>query len=383
MHQPSPGGSTTRIRGILTVASALLAFVVIAVVLLRGGLPFSGKITAVITPTASPTPLALTPYDHLSNIDMHSPTEGWATGVDGRDGHAYVLHYARGAWTEESLPLLRMFPSVIKMFSKSAGWVAGYDNTGNGVILHKIGGKWTNSPLPPGAGHVEDLSMVSPDEGWAVVSGRTPDTSSRIVRYTTAKGTWATVLAAQAGVTFFSITMLSPDEGWVSGSGQPEAQTNGTLWHYIMRTWQQIALDNPQHADIEHISMLSPDEGWGIGSYPLPHQPQDQYARQGGAIWHYTSGQWQIIKNYADDPSQLVYMIGVRAVAPGEVWVMESDGTGGRLLHGSGGMWQTHLAPQDAHLSGFAVVGPDDAWVVGDGGLILHYISGHWLDYFA
>jgi hypothetical protein len=95
LHQQTPHDSAARIRGILTGASVLLAFVVIAVVLLRGGLPFSGKITAVITPTASPTPLALTPYDHLINIDMHSPTEGWATGFEDRAWNAYVLHYAR------------------------------------------------------------------------------------------------------------------------------------------------------------------------------------------------------------------------------------------------------------------------------------------------
>jgi hypothetical protein len=177
--------------------------------------------------------------------------------------------------------------------------------------------------------------------------------------------------------------MLSPNEGWVTGASQQEAQPNGLLWHYFMGTWQQIALDTPLQADINHISMLSPDEGWGIGSYPLPHQPNDQYGRLGGAIWHYTSGQWQIVKTYVDEPSQLAIMVGVQAVAPGEVWVLESDETGERLLHGSGGEWQTHLAPHDAALSGFAVVGPDEARAVGDGGQILHYISGHWLNYFA
>jgi hypothetical protein len=58
-----------------------------------------------------------------------------------------------------------MFPAVIKMSSESDGWVAGYDDTGNGVILHKTGGKWVTSSLPSPSGRVEDLSMVSPDEG--------------------------------------------------------------------------------------------------------------------------------------------------------------------------------------------------------------------------
>jgi photosystem II stability/assembly factor-like uncharacterized protein len=327
--------------------------------------------------------LVLTLYDHLNTIDMHSPTKGWATGVGGRDGNAFMLHYARRTWTEEWLPLWHFYPTVIKMSSESDGWVAGSDASGNGMILRKTGENWTDSPLPPGTAQITDLAMISPDEVWAVAASHLPYAPSRVMRYNKAKGTWATVLAAQAGATFFSITMLSPDEGWVTGSGEPGAQTSPMLWHYIMGTWQQVALDNPENADIEHISMLSPDEGWGIGSYPLPHQPQDQYARHGGAIWHYTSGQWQIVKNYSDGPMQLASMLGVQAVAPGEVWVLESDGIGGQLLHLSGGAWQMHPAPHDADLSGFAVGGPDEAWVVGDGGLILHYIGGHWLNYFA
>ncbi len=129
MHQPSNGGSPSTMPGVLAIVGVFLAFVVVAVLLLRGGLPLAfGNARASATPappTATETPLHLTLYDHLNSIDMRSPTEGWIVGSSGLGGHTYVLRFAHGAWVVDPLQIAPMNPAAITMVSTTEGWIAG------------------------------------------------------------------------------------------------------------------------------------------------------------------------------------------------------------------------------------------------------------------
>lgn len=384
MRQPSNGGSPSRIRGILAVASVLLAFVVIAVLIFHGGLPRSfGNIGAPATPappTATQVPLKLTLYDHLNSIDMRSPTEGWIVGSSGEGAQPILLRYSRGAWVTDPLQLPQMNPTVIKMLSATEGWIAGGDTRSydsRGVMLHIHDGQALPVALPDGVGMIEDLAMVSPTDGWAVTAPTTQQ-NTQILRYS--QGAWTVALTMPDGnANLMSIAMVSSAEGWAAGIGTG----SGALWHYTQGTWQRIPLNDPQQADIEHISMLSATEGWGVGENPVPHQSGDQYNRVGGAIWHYSNGTWQVVKRIADPPSgtQITQLSAIQAFSSGEVWVSESDGISKRFLHGVNGTWQeVHAAIRDG-INSIAMLTPSDGWAVGAAGQIMQCRSGVWFDY--
>ncbi len=384
MHQPSNGASPARIRGILAVASVLLAFVVITVLLLRGGLPLAfgniGASATPATPTATQVPLHLTLSDHLNSIDMLSSTEGWIVGSSGEGAQPILLRYSRGAWVTDPLQLPQMNPTVIKMLSATEGWIAGGDTRSydsRGVMLHIHDGQALPVALPDGVGIIADLAMVSPTDGWAVTAPTTQQ-NAQILRYS--QGVWAVALTVpDNNADLLNIDMVSSDEGWVAGIGTG----SGALWHYTQGTWQRIPLNDPQQADIEHISMLSPTEGWGVGENPVPHQPGDQYNRVGGAIWYYSNGAWQVVKRLADPPSrtQITQLSAIQAFSSGEVWVSESDSVGKRFLHGVNGTWQMAPAAIRDGIVGIAMLTPSDGWAVGYAGQIMQCRSGVWFDY--
>lgn len=386
MRQPSNGGSPSRIRGILAIASVFLAFVVIGVLILHGGLPRvfgdTSAITTPATPTATAIPLKLTLSDHLTSIDMHSSTEGWIVGSSGQSGQTILLRYSRGAWVTDPLQLPQMNPAVIKMFSATEGWIAGGDTQSydsRGVMLHISNGQALPVALPDGVGAIEDLAMVSPTDGWAVTAPSTQQ-NTQILHYS--QGVWAVALTVpDNNANLLSIDMVSSDEGWAAGIGTG----SGALWHYTQGKWLRIPLNDPQQADIEHISMLSATEGWGIGEIGLPHQPNDQYNRVGGAIWHYSNGAWQVAKRVIEDPSQpqLTILSVIQTVAPGEIWVsqFQPDLNSKVFIHSVNGTWQEVRAAIRDGITSIAMLTPSDGWAVGAAGQIMQCRSGVWFDY--
>lgn len=372
-------------RALLTGAGALLTFAVIAVVILRGGLPFAptrSQSAARPTATITPIPLHLTLYDHLNSIAMLSPSEGWILGISGQGGHPFLLRFSHGAWTVDPLQieLSPMNPIALKMVSATEGWIAGSDQNGyggHGVMLHIIDGKVVPVVLPDSVGQIESLAMVSPAEGWAVDSRSFPSGKSQILHYS--EGTWTVALTVPGNSMLKSIDMVSADEGWAAGIGE----SSGALWHYSQGRWQQVPLNDPQHADIEHISMLTPDEGWGIGQFALPHQQTDQYARSSAVIWHYSGGAWQVAKLLVEDPSQMqiTQLTAIQTVAPGEVWVSVMDSSGKRFMHGVSGAWQQAPAAIRDSITSIAMLTPNDGWAVGYAGQIMQCRGGVWFDY--
>lgn len=385
MQTPPTRRQSSRLRGILAIASVYITLLVIVVLILHGGLPLFARNAQTAAPsprpttTAAPAPLRLTLYDHLNSIDMRSSSEGWIVGSSGQDGQTLVLHLSHGVWITDSLQLPPMNPTVIKMVSDNEGWIAGSDTNGyggHGVMFHIIGGQAEPVALPDGVGEIESLAMVSPTEGWAVdstsASGR-----SQILHYSA--GAWTVALITPDNMQLMSISMVSPSEGWAAGVGA----ATGALWHYAAGAWRQIPLHDSQQASLDHISMLSPSEGWGIGGFALPHQPSDQYVRTGGVIWRYSDGAWRVVERIVGDPaqSQTTQLSAIQAVAPGEVWVSLSDGIDKHFLHGVNGTWQKAPAAIRDGITSLSMVAPDRGWAVGNAGQIMQCRDNVWFDY--
>jgi photosystem II stability/assembly factor-like uncharacterized protein len=264
------------------------------------------------------------------------------------------------------------------MVSATEGWIGGENwnqsGDGYGVMLHAAGGHWTQYPLPASVGLIQSIAMLSPSEGWAVGSSSETDAGhGQILHYRQRK--WTVELTTPDTSQFLSISMVSATEGWAAGS----SSSANSVWHYSNGSWQRVTLNDPKQADLEYVSMLSPDVGWGVGNYPLPAHTGDQFARTAGALWRYSSGQWQVVARYR--PNDLTQMAMLQAISPDEVWISEGDGDGAHLLQYVGGIWQATPTPTGYAIFSFAMFNGRDGWAVGDSSQIMHEVNGTWRAY--
>jgi len=98
--------------------------------------------------------------------------------------------------------------------------------------------------------------------------------------------------------------------------------------------------------------MVSANEGWAVGS--------------GGTILHYSGGSWGTVTSPTIEWLSSVFM-----VIPGEGWAVGAKGT---ILHYSGGSWSTVTSPTTTNwLNSVFMVCTGEGWAVGDKGMILGY----------
>jgi photosystem II stability/assembly factor-like uncharacterized protein len=99
-----------------------------------------------------------------------------------------------------------------------------------------------------------------------------------------------------------------------------------------------------------------------IGCYTVAAAVQASSASGGSA--------WQVVRVPTDRDLQAVAI-----VAPDEVWVV---GDHGAILHHMAGAWQVAPEPSDTDLRDVAMVSPEEGWAVGDWGTVIHYANGGW-----
>jgi len=97
----------------------------------------------------------------LADVQMVSPTDGWAVGswMDG-SGSGLLVHWDGTAWHPESTRTHQHLQAV-DMVAADDGWAVGY----SGAILHWDGTSWRQQPTPV-AGWLHDVAMVGPEDGW-------------------------------------------------------------------------------------------------------------------------------------------------------------------------------------------------------------------------
>lgn len=119
--------------------------------------------------------------------------------------------------------------------------------------------------------------------------------------------------------------------------------------------------DLSAHAFLSAVAMSSATSGWAVG--------------EDGTILHYAANSWQHVAS-----PTTADLFGVAVASPNEAWAVGLDvGTGrGVILHELHDTWAlVHLSPLPA-LRGITMRSATDGWIVGDGGTILHLVSGRW-----
>ncbi|MDQ1656350.1 MAG: hypothetical protein QOD41_1433 [Cryptosporangiaceae bacterium] len=134
--------------------------------------------------TSVSLPVTADGTSEITDLDMTSPSEGWAVGseyVPGVSRHSLVLRLQAGQWTRISAPPIDAAGTTLNSVYAGAddAWAVGErtgkNSDGVGVVLHYDGQSWENVPVPDGAGPGQSVTLdsvaeASPVDVWAVGS---------------------------------------------------------------------------------------------------------------------------------------------------------------------------------------------------------------------
>lgn len=249
----------------------------------------------------------------VKDIQMLSPTEGWAVGglVQKYNG-GVVWHLLNAKWVPEYYR--GNIVESIGMISNKEGWViASGPNLRAGTMgfvtaYRYIDGAWIAEPSATAAtsatGSVVSgadgkgytlanldssalaTQMLSPSEGWAV-------SRSYIVHYI--GGRWQVQLSPVKDVVLSDISFSAPNDGWVVG--------DTAVMHWDGDTWTSQSITEP----LLKVSTLPSGDAWAIGAHSVEHYTK-------GGKWESVSGLSQFVDNYTQ-------LTDIAAMPSGEVWV--------------------------------------------------------------
>lgn len=390
---PRSGGRWRAVAAVL--AASLVVAMSIAVFSLAAprqgahGTQTTATTTTTTMTSGTVNPAALIPAGTLiSQIQMLSPTDGWAVGSKDYQNTALVLHYTAGQWhVAATFPGGRL--EHLTMLSPTDGWAAGIMESGASgghthpsLLVHYSNGKWVQ--VPPPLPDTADFHMLSPDTGWLLGLGTVTDPSGTTTppdvlalydhgqwRSSTLPtflspitltsltegwalgdngqlwrfhdGTWSPSDQSLPAATLWSdVQMLSPANGWAVGFNQiGQVTTKGVtipgwpyLEHYDGTTWQRVAVPAglPANSALQQIAMESPDSGWAFGS---------QNNTVPAVLLRYSSGTWSAVPL----PKQVFGVDTISSASPSEVWAA-ADRFGNcicsTLLHQKDGVWTAY-----------------------------------------
>jgi photosystem II stability/assembly factor-like uncharacterized protein len=294
------------------------------------------------------SPLRQARSNPLYAVRMASSTIGWAGGAD-----PYLLRATDGrTWTD-----YRALSGVggIDLVDAQHVWVLSADlqRTTDG------GASWNFFAVPSGA---SDMDFVNPTTGWLVGA-------ASIFRTTDGGQTWTTQYTNSDGFSLRRVSFVDTQHGWALGSHPYWGQSQPD--RLLLRTtdggadWSPVAVFGFGNYSPD-MSFIDATHGWGIDGTYDPYFPWGSISRttDGGATW-------QLVCAPGLTCQAGVYS-AVDFLNTQEGWVV---GASGLILYTTDGgtTWLTRQEPSRINLRGVHAAGPGLAWIVGDGGLILHY----------
>ncbi len=230
-----------------------------------------------------------TPHLALHSLTMVSPTEGWALGEPSTPGsheQFVVLHYAKGQWKVDTLPISPTLPGMetgvnvaehLSMLSPTEGWLV----TRNLVsdphrggppqldIFHGSNGHWDKLTIPGTIVDDVDVVPVAPDEAWIIVYE--PGRSVSLVHYKngTIGDTYSLPMSARIdGSIAGSLAVNTPQDLWLSGYlriNQVDYADFRFLLHYDGTGWKKLPLADAQGlSSASGMSVFSANDGFAF-----------------------------------------------------------------------------------------------------------------------
>jgi hypothetical protein len=333
----------------------------------------------VLVPTAGdhPTTSAMLHFDGTdwTDVSLH-PRDGtiygppelltlWGSGASDVFAVGYyggIVHFDGVRWSDQSIgdendPTTQVYFRGVSGSGPDDVWAVGLQ----GGMAHFDGSAWS---LPSRVGDGPDLAAVwVHDRSTAFAVGP----AGLILRWDGAR--WSPV---QDG---FGGTPTTEDLTAIWGSGADDVWAvgkNGTALHFDGTNWQSHSYDVPTHADLLAVHGRGRDDVWAVGA--------------GGVLLHWTGTAWYTAPSGTKDD-----LHGIWASAGSDIWAV---GDTSASVHWDGAAWVASppppptwgvdvIAPPPADmlpkdLYAVAGDGPNDVWVAGDAGAMLHFDGQQW-----
>jgi len=264
--------------------------------------------------------------DNLDTITATPDTgELWAAG-----SQSAMLRFDGSRWA--TVPGSASNYYSVVMLSSDNGWANGRQR-----FHHWDGLRWEEVQEAESA---KDMILTGPDEGWAVGWG------GSIRRF---NGTQWVEVASPTTRTLRGVSAAAPDDVWICGY-------SGTILHWNGSEWSLV--DPPEEETFDDISMARPDLGFIVG------------LRSGmGVAIRWNGVNWQNV--FLDDEASDLFGVDVIDTPSGAVgWMVGNNGYTARYANGQ---WYPESAPTSNRLQDVVTISADEAWAVGDGGVILYW----------
>ncbi len=284
----------------------------------------------------------------------------------------------------------------IYMLSPTEGWAVGdsrpttNETTGLPAIFHYDGSTWNIVPPPkfqdfPSRQHSYNLTSISfgppnlpisKNDGWAVgyndtLPGYRSYNQSIALHWdgVTWRSQTAGFTAGDLAGPLWSTFMVSSTDVWAVG--QTNSTKQGVFWHWTGVPGLGGGWNTPQGpvaATIFYsVFMVSSVEGWAVGAcITCPVAGQSN-------IYHYTGGTWTPFTS----PVSTKTLRSVYMISPTDGWAV---GDGGTILHFISGAWSGPVSPGTTANNLFSIfmISSTEGWAFGALGTILHYFGGAW-----
>ncbi|HEU5347536.1 MAG TPA: hypothetical protein VFU63_02870 [Ktedonobacterales bacterium] len=324
--------------------------------------------------TAGNIKAQLSASDFLYDLNMVSPSEGWAVGsiLDESHGPAntLILHFKNCAWT----PVTTNYPAMalmgVSMDSATDGWAVGGGPGGNPLALHYTDGTWQQAKLPGEntlTGAYTLVRMRTTDDGWIVLThskdqyGLLSEGLLHLVN-----GKWSAVSAPFTIID--DVLPVGPNEAWIAGYVSGGQQTP-VLYHYQAGNWTSVSL--PSGVALDQLRMVAPNDIWGSGHISAASGADND---QRAAVLHYDGSEWQQVNIGAKGHPQFV-----QAFDRNTNWAFTLTGSLSPIdiisstQYEHGGTWQSVAWPFKNMGLGFVSTGmnpiqrvsPDEYWTIG------------------
>jgi len=197
-------------------------------------------------------------------------------------------------------------------------------------------------------------AWVSDTDGW----GFAPQDPDNVTFFRWDGTEWNSFQTLPSGGWYFlgtDLKMLSATEGWAvaprTGQGPP------TFFHWNGTQWTEEA---STEAGIIAMDFRSSNDGWGVGYWP---------GCCGAKFYHWDGLSWTekayLVSNWP--------LSDIALLSNGDGWAV-----GTTIARQSGDSWVVYGSPVSGSLNAISMVTPDDGWIVGEAGKILHWNGTAW-----
>ena len=248
--------------------------------------------------------------------------------------------------------------------------------TSSGGVAQAAAGPW-RVLSSPNVGSLSNafggVAALSRDDAWAV--GTTQEEGGTDF-HTLAEhwdgSSWSVVPSPDGGILdrLNAVVQIAPDDAWAVGEDYNlDAQAYQTLIeHWNGSSWTIVPSPSrgARYDSLQSVAALGPSDVWAVGV----SQTSGSTIRNLTMTQHWDGNSWTIVPSPNRPQETSAWLLGVSAVASGDIWAVGFDHTGALAEHWNGTSWSIVNTPNPGgalgDLTSVDAIGASDVWAVGN-----------------